>query len=110
MDIIAVMRVVLLLPIATFVVVVGLFFHLKRRHALRASFAECMVSCVKWGVVTLGASLVMFIVWMFWLSSTGNGEAVQAPLVWFFGIGPVCFMAGFIIGFMVWYRSRVPQR
>jgi hypothetical protein len=110
MDIIAVMRLILIAPVATFIVISGMFYLLRYSFKLKTTFFDCMSLCVKWGLIITGVSLAVFILWMIWLSFTTNQDLGQAPLVWIFGIAPISFMVGFIIGFIVWCKVSLRNR
>ena len=110
MDIIAVLRLILISPVVAFIVTVGLFYFLRHRFKLKASFSDCMIVCVRWASFAISGSLVIFILWMVWLSLTTKPALGQAPLAWIFGIGPISFVIGFIIGFIAWCKSSLSKR
>jgi hypothetical protein len=110
MDIITVMRFIIILPIATYIIVIGLFYLLRHQFKFKASLSVCMSICFKWAAITAGFSLVAFVVWMVWLTVTTNQDLGQAPLVWIFGIAPISFMVGVIVGFILWCKSSLTTK
>jgi hypothetical protein len=107
MDILVIMRIIIFSPIVTFTIIVGLFYLLRHQFKLETTLSDCTGRCFKWGAVTAGASLAAFILWMAWSTVTTKADLGQAPLVWIFGIGPISFMVGTIVGFIAWCKNNV---
>ena len=110
MDIITAMRLIIISPIVVFLIIVALFYLLRHHFQLKAQFSDCMSRCFKWGTITAGASLALFILWMVWLTVTKSHDLGQAPLAWIFGIGPISFMVGVIVGFILWCKHSLTIR
>src|ERR1039457_5033760 len=107
MDIMIILRIFIFSPIAAYIIIFGLFYLHRHLFKLNTSLSECMGRCFKWGIATAGASLVIFILWMVWSYITTKQDNGQAPLAWIFGFGPISFMIGSIIGFMMWCKSNL---
>lgn len=108
-DIIILLRFIVFTPIATLIIMIGLYYWLQHKFQLKTSLSDCMGCCFKWGAVAAGASLIIFILWMGWSTITSKADLGQAPLVWIFGIGPISFMIGTIVGFIVWQINTRKQ-
>ena len=109
-DVITILRIIFFSPIAVLVIIFGIFYLLRRQYDLKISFSDCIGTCFKWGVVAAGASLIVFIVWMVWTSVQTKTDLGQAPLAWIFGVGPVSFTIGTVVGFGIWCKSNVKRR
>jgi hypothetical protein len=106
-DSVIIFRFIFFSPIAIFIIIVGLFYWLRHQFKIKSSLSDCMGRCFNWGAVTAGASLVVFILWMVWIYFTKTHDLGQAPLVWIFGFGPISFLIGTIVGFIIWSKSNL---
>lgn len=110
MDVITILRIIIFAPLAAFILIVGLFYLLRYLFELKQTFSDCIGTCFKWGMVGAGASLIVFIAWMVWTSMTTKTDLGQAPVAWIFGIGPISFTIGTVVGFGIWCKSNVKHR
>jgi hypothetical protein len=58
MDIITAIRLIIISPVATFIILIGLFYLLRHHFKLNALLSDFMKICFKWAAITAGASLV----------------------------------------------------
>ena len=109
-DAITILRIIFFSPFAAFTIIAGLFYLLRHLFKLKISFSDCIGTCFKWGIVAAGASLIVFIAWMVLTSIQTKTDLGQAPLAWIFGVGPISFTVGTVVGFGIWCKSNLKRR
>ena len=108
MDVIDMMRLALLSPVAMVIVAVTAVAAAKLRGLQKAKISTLIFLTVAFAIAGAAASLAYTIGWMIWHENTTAHSAGNAPLGWILFYGPASAALGQLLALIVWWLRKPP--
>ena len=95
------------LPAGALIIQLAFFYYAKSRKCKKQPFLDLMNKSIKYGLIGVGISLVLFIAWMYWYENVVGYSAGNAPPFWLFFYAPLSFSIGQLIALYKWWKCTL---